>query len=763
MAYNSVVVSSSSRQTTTFATTPTALNFTAVPGSASASPQTVSLSSNPAGISWTASSNVPWLTLSAAQGTTTPASVTVSATAASLTAGTYKGVLTFTPSTGSAVQVGVTLTVTAPSPMLVVTPTSGSLQAYTGQAIPAFSAAVQNQSGALFNWTATSNQSWLSVAPSSGSGSGTFTANPSATLTPGTYTATITVAAPGLPNSPVLIPITLTVSTATLSDNFSNNALGWIISPNGLGASFSVANHAYSYNGGGNTQSCSGSATYADYEFDFGLQLLSGSDYPGGVRARVNPATGAGYGLWFYPSEGVVKLLNIPTWSVNGSTTVIAQAAVKLDMLSHNYRLVLTGSTLTVYQDNVALLTATDTAYTSGYVCFDPSDQPLSYTHPLVLSSSAGATLTPSVTALTFSSPNSGTTPAPQSFGVASSMPVTFGVSSNMPWLTLALSSSTAPATVTATVNSASLANGTYTANITVVSPGSANTPLVIPVTLSLSSATLAVVPAKLDLFSATGASPAPVMLSVQNLGTGLMPWTAASDSSWMVPSPTSASGPGVLTLAPATSVLSSGNHLATVTVASSGAANGSVAIPVIAHLGASAFSDSFASGSAQWSASPLGLASNWSVVNGSFIYNGKGHTQQYAGNQSWTNYIVSTSMTLSNLSDYPGGLRGRVNLTSGAAYVAWLYPAEHLIKLFKTTTWNTDGGELTLLGQSSTLNFDTAAHMLRLGFSASQIAVYYDNAQVITATDTSLPTGAIALDVSSQPVSFSNVTVLQQ
>ncbi len=763
MAYNSVVVSSSSRQTTTFATTPTALNFTAVPGSASASPQTVSLSSNPAGISWTASSNVPWLTLSAAQGTTTPASVTVSATAASLTAGTYKGVLTFTPSTGSAVQVGVTLTVTAPSPMLVVTPTSGSLQAYTGQAIPAFSAAVQNQSGALFNWTATSNQSWLSVAPSSGSGSGTFTANPSATLTPGTYTATITVAAPGLPNSPVLIPITLTVSTATLSDNFSNNALGWIISPNGLGASFSVANHAYSYNGGGNTQSCSGSATYADYEFDFGLQLLSGSDYPGGVRARVNPATGAGYGLWFYPSEGVVKLLNIPTWSVNGSTTVIAQAAVKLDMLSHNYRLVLTGSTLTVYQDNVALLTATDTAYTSGYVCFDPSDQPLSYTHPLVLSSSAGATLTPSVTALTFSSPNSGTTPAPQSFGVASSMPVTFGVSSNMPWLTLALSSSTAPATVTATVNSASLANGTYTANITVVSPGSANTPLVIPVTLSLSSATLAVVPAKLDLFSATGASPAPVMLSVQNLGTGLMPWTAASDSSWMVPSPTSASGPGVLTLAPATSVLSSGNHLATVTVASSGAANGSVAIPVIAHLGASAFSDSFASGSAQWSASPLGLASNWSVVNGSFIYNGKGHTQQYAGNQSWTTYIVSTSMTLSNLSDYPGGLRGRVNLTSGAAYVAWLYPAEHLIKLFKTTTWNIDGGELTLLGQSSTLNFDTAAHMLRLGFSASQIAVYYDNAQVITATDTSLPTGAIALDVSSQPVSFSNVTVLQQ
>ena len=240
------------------------------------------------------------------------------------------------------------------------------------------------------------------------------------------------------------------------------------------------------------------------------------------------------------------------------------------------------------------------------------------------------------------------------------------------------------------------------------------------------------------------------------------MPWTAASSASWLTPSPASAPGPGALTLTAATASLPAGSQTANVTVTPSGAANGAVVVPVTVHLGAPVFSDNFATGSAQWTPSPLGLATNWSVANNAFLYNGGGHTQQYAGSQSWSDYIVSTNLTLANLSDYPGGLRGRVNLSTGAAYVAWLYPAEHVIKLFRATGWSIDSPGLTLLGQSSTILMDTQSHALRLGFSGSQITVYYDNAQVISATDASLPSGAIALDVSSQPVSFSNVFVLQ-
>lgn len=762
VAYNKVTVSSSSNQTNTFGASPTTLSFSAAPGAASTAAQSVSLSASPSTVGWNASSSVPWLTLSPASGSTTPASPSVSASAATLAVGTYTGTVTFTPSTGNPVQVSVTFTVATPAPALLVSPSNASLQAYVGQPPPTLNLAVANHSGAAFTWTAASNQPWLTLSPSSGSAAATIIASTSITsLTPGTYTANITVTAPGLPGSPVIVPVTLTVTNATLSDNFTNNASGWIISPSGLASNFSVANQTYSYNGGGNTQSCSGSPTYADYEFDFGMRLTTLNNYPGGVRARVNPSTGAGYGLWFYPADQVVKLLNFSSWSAS-SASVIAQAPVTLDTLTHSYRFVFNGSSISVYQDNVSLLSATDSAYSAGYVCFDPSYQPISFSQALVLSSALGAQLTPSATALNFSSPSSGATPPPQSFTFSSNTPVTFGVASSVPWLTATLSASTTPATITATINNSQLANGTYTGNLSIFSPGSANAPLVIPVSLSLSSATLALTPTSLHLFSPVGSSPPPASVVVQNLGTGSMPWTASSNATWLVPTPASAPGPGTLTLTPSTAGLPTGSQVANVTIVPSGAANGSMILPLTVHLGTTIFTDTFASGSSQWTPSPLNRAANWSVAGNAFLYNGGGHTQQYAGSQSWTDYIAATDITLSNLADYPGGLRGRVNLTSGAAYVAWLYPAEHVIKLFRATGWAIDSPGLTLLGQSPIIAMNTQTHTLRLGFSGTQITVFYDNQQIITASDATLPNGAIALDVSSQPISFSNVSVMQ-
>ncbi len=763
IAYNSVVVSSSSNQQTAFAASPTSLTFSAISGAPNPAPQTVSLSATPGTVSWTSSPNVSWITVSPAS-SSTPSSPSISVASSTMATGTYNGVVTFTPSAGSLVQVPVKLTIAAPVPALLVSPSTVSLTAYTGQAAPTASISIANQAGTGFAWTASSDQSWLTLSSVSGSGAATITATPAiGSLAQGTYTAHITVTAPSLPNSPIVIPVTLQVASATLSDNFTNQALGWIISPNGMGSNFSVANQMYSYNGGGNTQSCSGSGSYGNYEFDFGLRLGTASDYPGGVRARVNPSTGAGYGLWFYPSEQVVKLLNIPSWSVDGSTTVIAQAPAKLDTALHMYRFVFSGSQISAYQDGVQLLTTTDPTYTSGYVCFDPSNQPVSYSQALVLSATPSATLTPSATSLAFSSPTSGAVPPPQTLTLAASTAVTYGVSADVPWLSLQTSATTTPATITVSINNASLANGAYTGHILIGSPGSGNAPITIPVSLSLASAVLGVTPSSFDLFSAVGASPAAVSTTVQNLGSGTMPWTAASDSAWLTPSPASASAPGTLTFTPSTTSLPSGNQMAHVTVSSAGAANGSIVVPVTAHMGTSIFTDTFASGSAQWTPSPLGLASNWSVANNAFHYNGNGHTQQYAGSQSWTNYVVSTGITLSSLSDYPGGLRGRVNLTSGASYTAWLYPAEHVIKLFLVTGWNIDSSGLTLLGQSAAIPMDTQTHQLRLGFNGTKIAVYYDNALVISAQDSTYASGAIALDVSSQPVSFSNVSVLQQ
>jgi hypothetical protein len=55
----------------------------------------------------------------------------------------------------------------------------------------------------------------------------------------------------------------------------------------------------------------------------------------------------------------------------------------------------------------------------------------------------------------------------------------------------------------------------------------------------------------------------------------------------------------------------------------------------------------------------------------------------------------------------------------------------------------------------------DTNAHNIRLCFKGSTITVYYDNTLVITTADATYPQGAIALDVSNQPITFDNVTVI--
>ena len=239
------------------------------------------------------------------------------------------------------------------------------------------------------------------------------------------------------------------------------------------------------------------------------------------------------------------------------------------------------------------------------------------------------------------------------------------------------------------------------------------------------------------------------------------MPWSASSGVPWLTPSPASAPDAGTLTLTASPSTLTTGDKNATVTVTSAGAAGSPASLPVTYHLGSLVFTDNFAN-SSQWTPSPLGFASNWSVSGNAFHYNGGGHTQQYAGSSTWTNYIVTATIQLSNLNDYPGGIRARVNTSSGASYAVWLYPADYLVKLWEATAWDIDSPGLTLLGQAG-MTFDTNPHVVRLQVVGTQLTVYYDDQPIITATNADLAAGAIALDVSSQPIAFSNVSVLQQ
>jgi hypothetical protein len=173
-------------------------------------------------------------------------------------------------------------------------------------------------------------------------------------------------------------------------------------------------------------------------------------------------------------------------------------------------------------------------------------------------------------------------------------------------------------------------------------------------------------------------------------------------------------------------------------------------------------FQDAFNLASlANWTASPMGLFGNWSAAQDLADYNGGGHTQLYAGSGSWTDYTVNARFNVFSISNYPGGLRGRVNLSTGAGYEAWILPNSRTIVLYRTTGWSIDSPGLTALGSFTVTNMDpNVFHNLALSFSGTQISVIYDGTTIIQATDANLSSGAIALDVSNQHMQFDDVIV---
>ncbi|MEG9434439.1 BACON domain-containing protein, partial [Terriglobus sp. ADX1] len=715
---------------------------------------------------WTATSSASWLSASPASGSS-GATVTVNVNSTSLAPGTYTGTITVSSSTAaySPYVVSVSLTVIPSTASLVASPTSLSFTQQVGTTTSSASQAISitNPSTTNVSWTASTSASWMSVTPASGGTPGTLNIAVNAgSLAVGTYSGTVTVSSTS-PSLTLLIPVTFAVTAAPVTLSTSN-LNSWTISPLGGLSGWSSTGSALRYNGAGIAPIYAGTAGWMDYDLAVNMTMPV-SNYPGGFRGRVNPVDGSGYAVWFYPSDHTINLYKVVNWNIsNGYTLIGTYNQLLFDANPHTYGLSMHGSTLTVSRDGVQLITATDSTYTSGVVALDPSNQVVTYNSVVVSNASTlPTTVSASPTSLTFNAVPGATATAQTVSLTSSSGSVSWTASTNAAWLTAAPASGTStPATIAVTASAATLSAGSYTGTLTLTP--SIGSPVQIPVTFTVTSqptATINAVPSSLYMFSPVGTSPTAPTLSVQNSGTGSMPWTASSNVSWLTPSPASASAPGPLSLTPSTSALPVGTTVGNITLSSTNA-TATLTVPVTLTIGNLLFQDQFASGSTQWTPSPLGYASNWSVANGSFNYNGGGHTQQYAGSQSWTDYTLSVDVKLSNVSNYPGGIRGRVNLTTGASYAVWLYPADNTIKLLRSTAWAIDSPGLAVLGQSPTMLLDTNKHTVRMQFVGSQIRVYYDNTLVISTTDSTLTSGGIALDVSSQPISFSNVVVQQ-
>jgi hypothetical protein len=212
------------------------LNFTYTPGQANPANQEVTVA-NTGGSAFSWQANVPssassWLSMSPVSGTIAAAQsaqIEVSVTPTQLTPETYSAqvVVSATDSSGKRVQnspqsLTVTLAVFAAC-SLQAAPTHLTFTASLLQPDPAGQNITLKETGNCaqqVTWSATGNQSWLTLSKASGTGSSSITVHVNAQgMLPGTYSARITLSAfdsnrTTIQVSPQTIPVTLTVNAA---------------------------------------------------------------------------------------------------------------------------------------------------------------------------------------------------------------------------------------------------------------------------------------------------------------------------------------------------------------------------------------------------------------------------------------------------------------------------------------------------------------------------------------------------------------------
>jgi hypothetical protein len=185
--------------------------------SAAGSTGTITVSSN---VSWTAASNQTWLTVNPTSGANSR-SVTVTASV---------------NSTGASRSATVTISGTGVTSK-TITVTQAPPASLTVDAANLNVNAAANSNGSVnvtsnIAWSASSNQTWLTVLPTSGSGNAKVTVTAGANPTVSARTATVTVSGSGITRSITVTQAagaaTLTVNRVTLNVNAAANSKGTI-------------------------------------------------------------------------------------------------------------------------------------------------------------------------------------------------------------------------------------------------------------------------------------------------------------------------------------------------------------------------------------------------------------------------------------------------------------------------------------------------------------------------------------------------------
>lgn len=487
---------------------PTSLNFTATLGGATPAAQTINLTNTGGGaLTWSATDDATWLSVTPGNGAA-PATLTASVNLAGLNAGTYRATITLlgNGAANSPLSIPVTLTVNRLS--LSVSPASLTFNAVLGSNPANQTLNITGVGSGVLNWTASDNAAWLTVSPANGTAPATLTAAVNTNgLAAGTYNATLTVSAAGAANSPVTIPVSLTIRGPALN-----------VAPSSLNFSGAL---------GGNNPAPQT------------LSLLN---------------TGAGTLNWT-ASENATWLALSPT---SGTAPATLTASVNLN-----------GLPVGTYNTTITITAANATG------------SPVSIPVSLIV---RGPTLSVSPASLSFAGILGSGNPANQTLNVANigAGSLNWTASENAAWLSLTPASGAAPGTITVAVNLNGLAVGTYNTTIAVTANAADNSPASIPVSLTVRGPALAVAPSALGFTAIVGAAnPSAQTLNITNTGVGTLNWTASDNAAWLTVSP----GSGTAPAAPAVSInsngLAAGTYTAAITITANSATGSPLTIPV--------------------------------------------------------------------------------------------------------------------------------------------------------------------------------------
>jgi uncharacterized protein (TIGR03437 family) len=491
---------------------------------------------------------------------------------------------------------------TAPAAQTLDVASSPSAVTYTGSA------------------TTANGGSWLSVAPTVPwitPGKLGVSVNPTG-LTAGTYNGTVIVASAGASNTPVNVPVTLTVSTNPLL----------IVSQTSLSFNYQRGDPVPA----AQTLSVSSSGAPMDFTIshstDTGVPWLnvatSASRTDATVTVSINPAfapTGNQIGTIRISSAGasnspVTVTVNLvvsepPTFNVspglltfNYQVGAAAPAEQTLDVVATKTDLPFTVSSSTASGGNWLSVspTAWPTTPSKLSVRVTPGELAAGTYSGTITVSMPGASNTPQTVAVTLviaASPVMSVSPGSLSFyyqvgSTAMPDPQTFMVSSSGTalsytataltgaggnWLSATPGSGSTPGAVTVAVNPGALAIGTYTGTVSLESAGASNSPQTVAVTLVVSATPLlSVAPNTLAFnYQVNAQVPAAQVLTVKSSGTQLASIATvatASGGNWLAVSPAVSTTPGALSVSVNPVGLPVGNYTGTVTISAPGASN---------------------------------------------------------------------------------------------------------------------------------------------------------------------------------------------